>query len=84
MASISKMEKIKQGHKPLFVIQPHHKFDLGFRDLWVYRDLLIILAGRDLKLRYKQTFLGVSWVILQPSGDGSNIYGCFWKFCALA
>jgi len=35
-------------------------------DLWRYRDLLLILAGRDVKLRYKQTLLGVTWVILQP------------------
>jgi lipopolysaccharide transport system permease protein len=36
------------------------------RELWSYRDLLRILAGRDVKLRYKQTALGVIWVILQP------------------
>lgn len=39
-------------------------FDL--RELWAYRDLLIILTERNLKLRYKQTALGVIWVILQP------------------
>lgn len=40
------------------------KIDL--RELWAYRDLLQILALRDVQLRYKQTALGVSWVILQP------------------
>ncbi len=35
-------------------------------ELWKYRDLLLILAGRDIKLRYKQTALGVIWVVLQP------------------
>lgn len=35
-------------------------------ELWAYRDLLIILSGRNLKLRYKQTALGVIWVVLQP------------------
>lgn len=39
---------------------------LNLRELWTYRDLLMILAGRDVKLRYKQTGLGVTWVILQP------------------
>lgn len=34
--------------------------------LWTYRDLLYILAMRDVKLRYKQTALGIIWVILQP------------------
>jgi lipopolysaccharide transport system permease protein len=34
--------------------------------LWRYRDLLFLLMMRDVKLRYKQTALGVVWVILQP------------------
>ena len=36
------------------------------RYLWTYRELLYFLAWRDLKIRYKQTVLGVVWVILQP------------------
>jgi lipopolysaccharide transport system permease protein len=39
---------------------------LGLRELWRFRDLFVILAGRDVKLRYRQTALGVIWVILQP------------------
>jgi lipopolysaccharide transport system permease protein len=39
-------------------------FDMA--ELWAYRDLLVILTERNLKLRYKQTALGVTWVILQP------------------
>ena len=39
---------------------------LRLRDLWQFRDLLVILMMRDVKLRYKQTALGVVWVILQP------------------
>lgn len=39
---------------------------LNLRELWQYHDLLLILAERDLKLRYKQTALGVIWVVLQP------------------
>src|SRR5262249_21250848 len=35
-------------------------------EIWEFRDLFLILAGRDVKLRYKQTALGVIWVILQP------------------
>lgn len=35
-------------------------------DLWHYRDLLFILAIRDIKLRYRQTALGICWVVLQP------------------
>jgi lipopolysaccharide transport system permease protein len=39
---------------------------LNLAELWAYRDLLVILAGRDVKLRYKQTAMGVAWVVLQP------------------
>jgi lipopolysaccharide transport system permease protein len=38
--------------------------DLG--DLWRYHELLWFLAVRDIKLRYKQTALGVAWAVLQP------------------
>ena len=41
-------------------------FDLGWSELWEYRELLYALVGRELKLRYKQTAIGVSWVLLQP------------------
>lgn len=36
------------------------------RELWAYRDVGLILAERDLKVRYKQTFFGVTWALLQP------------------
>lgn len=39
---------------------------LAFGEQWKYRDLLLILALRDVRLRYKQTALGVIWVIMQP------------------
>lgn len=51
---------------------------LNFTELWTFRDLFLILANRDIKLRYKQTFLGVAWVILQPlltSGIFAIIFG---------
>lgn len=39
---------------------------LDWREFWNYRELLYFLALRDLKVRYKQSFLGVAWVLLQP------------------
>lgn len=39
---------------------------LDLREIWNYRELLWILTGRDIKVRYKQTALGVAWVILRP------------------
>jgi lipopolysaccharide transport system permease protein len=38
-----------------------------WRDLWRYRELLGFLAWRDIKVRYKQTALGVVWAIVQPA-----------------
>jgi lipopolysaccharide transport system permease protein len=37
-----------------------------WRDLWHYRDLLRFLSLRDIKVRYKQTVLGVGWAVIQP------------------
>ena len=39
---------------------------LRARELWRYRELLVFLAWRDLKVRYKQTVFGVVWAVLQP------------------
>ncbi len=39
---------------------------LDLRELWAYRDLALILAQRDLQLRYRQTLLGVAWAVIQP------------------
>lgn len=36
------------------------------RELWAYRELLYFLTWRDLKVRYKQTAVGVAWIVLQP------------------
>lgn len=40
---------------------------LHLRDIWHYRGLLYYLAWRDIKVRYKQTTLGVTWAFLQPA-----------------
>lgn len=42
------------------------RFAVDFAELWRYRGLLLELVWRDVKIRYKQTFLGVVWAILQP------------------
>jgi len=41
---------------------------LGLLQLWEFRELLGALALRDIKLRYRQTVLGVAWVILSLTG----------------
>lgn len=39
---------------------------LKLRELWEYRELLYFLTWRDVKVRYKQTVMGVAWAIIQP------------------
>jgi lipopolysaccharide transport system permease protein len=39
---------------------------LDFREVWAYRELLYFFVWRDLKVRYKQTAIGVAWAIIQP------------------
>ena len=53
---------------PKIVIRPSKGWaSLRLRDVWDYRELLWILALRDIKVRYKQTFLGAAWAVLQPA-----------------
>ena len=53
--------------KPTFRIRPTKGWAaLNVGELWKYRDLLWILVERDIKLIYKQTALGIIWVVLQP------------------
>jgi homopolymeric O-antigen transport system permease protein len=39
---------------------------IDWQEVWAYRELLMLLTWRDLKVRYKQTVLGASWAIIQP------------------
>ncbi len=39
---------------------------LQLKELWAYRELLYFLIWRDVKVRYKQTALGVAWAVIQP------------------
>lgn len=49
------------------VIKPKPKWALlDFSEIWKYRELFIVFAWRDIKVRYKQTFLGASWAVFQP------------------
>jgi lipopolysaccharide transport system permease protein len=65
--------------KPLMTIRASSGWTaINLRELWQFRDLLLTLALRDLKLRYKQTALGVVWVVLQPlmaAGIFSFVFG---------
>jgi lipopolysaccharide transport system permease protein len=49
------------------VIEPKKGlFQLDLKRVWQYRELLYFLVWRDLKVRYKQTVIGIGWAVLQP------------------
>jgi len=56
-----------QGIPGAFVVRPPGgRTTLELRELWDYRELVYFLVWRDIKVRYKQTVLGVAWALLQP------------------
>ncbi|MEA3449385.1 MAG: ABC transporter permease [Patescibacteria group bacterium] len=49
------------------IIKPHQTFTFDqFKEIWEYRELMYFFTWRDLKVRYKQTVIGVAWAIFQP------------------
>ena len=53
--------------RPILILErPGKWLSLDLRDLWAHRDLFLFMVGRDVKIRYKQTALGVAWAVLQP------------------
>ena len=59
---------IDQKRTPFRTIEPPTKFRpiAEIRDIWRHRELLYLLAWRDYKVRYRQTFIGLAWAIFQP------------------
>jgi lipopolysaccharide transport system permease protein len=53
------------NHETIIKPKTSHFF-LDFKELWHYRELFYILSWRDIKVRFKQTALGVLWVVFQP------------------
>src|SRR6516225_5177183 len=52
---------------PAVFLRPRRGWQMiNFAELWHFRDLLYFLIWRDVKVRYKQTVLGVAWAVLQP------------------
>jgi lipopolysaccharide transport system permease protein len=68
------VQMTQQPHEPpptttgeVSIIEPPGRWRLlDLREVWRYRELLFFLAWRDVKVRYKQTVIGVVWVVLQP------------------
>lgn len=52
---------------PVTIIEPTRGWlSLNLQEIWAYHELVYFLIWRDMKVRYKQTAIGVIWVILQP------------------
>ncbi len=77
----SKPQQPPAASVPVSVIAPRGWALPDFRELWRYRGLLAIFIWRDLKVRYKQTVLGVVWVVLQPLVM-TGIYTIFFGYFA--
>lgn len=59
--------KPSQAGTPVVVIEPTRGWvPIDLRELWEFRDLLYFFTWRDIKVRYKQTFLGFAWAIIVP------------------
>ena len=59
-------DKTKQ-ESSITVIEPRNGwFDIDFKDLWKYRDLILLFVKRNFVSQYKQTVLGPAWALIQP------------------
>jgi len=57
----------KNSETPVIIIRPRRGWwDIDWRSLWEYRELLYFFIWRDVKVRYKQTVIGAAWAIIQP------------------
>jgi lipopolysaccharide transport system permease protein len=52
--------------EPIIVLEPGRSEKNYWSDIWHYRELFIVLAWRDISVRYKQTIIGILWAILRP------------------
>ena len=73
-----------QPERRTVVIRPASRLPhLDLRELWHYRELMFRLVWRDIVVRYKQTFLGVTWALLVPALTTTVyviVFGKFAKF----
>ena len=57
---------VKRPRRKLVIEKRSSFFDMDWAALWEYREVLFALVRREITVRYKQTALGVAWVLLQP------------------
>jgi lipopolysaccharide transport system permease protein len=80
------LEQQLRADRPTFIIRPAPRWPhLDIRELWHYREVLGTIVWRDVVVRYKQTFLGVTWALLVPALTATVyvvVFGKFAKFPA--
>ena len=58
---------MRSDYSSITIIKPQSGWiRINFKELWRYRELFYIFTWRDIKVRYKQTVIGIVWAILQP------------------
>jgi lipopolysaccharide transport system permease protein len=65
-ANVQVNSVVNRPRHKLIIEKQDRLFDVDWSALWEYRELGYILIWRDITVRYKQTAIGVAWVILQP------------------
>jgi lipopolysaccharide transport system permease protein len=57
---------LDKDFKVTIIRPPGKRISINFRELWAYREIVYFLAWRDVKVRYKQTVIGLAWAVIQP------------------
>lgn len=75
---------VQEKHHHIEVISPKRRFfDVRLRELWNYRDLVMVFVRRDFVAQYKQTILGPLWFVLQPILTALMFYFIFGRIASI-
>ena len=60
------MEKMETNTYHTHISSRHRWYEINLREVWAYRDLIVLFTKRNFALTYKQTILGPAWIFLNP------------------
>src|SRR5215475_9234825 len=66
MAGTAVAARSTQAVPYLRITPPGRFLDVRLRDVWEARELIYFFVWRDIKVRYKQTIIGIAWAVMQP------------------
>jgi lipopolysaccharide transport system permease protein len=64
--NVAAVQPVPAARPVVRIAPPSGWWAVPFQEIWEYRELLYFLVWRDIKVRYKQTAIGVAWAVLQP------------------